>query len=276
MRLRPGTAYGQSAAMDRTHISALAHTGHPVAAPVDDEAVRRLLARLVRRGDERLLDLGCGGAEWLLRALAEHPEVRAEGVELSEAALARAREAADVRGVRGRLALHRRDCTEFASPHRFDAVLCVGACHAFGGLRPALAAARDRLAPGGLVLAGDGYWEREPGAEAVAMLGELSDLASTVDGVVADGWTPVYGHVSSRRELDDYEWSWTGSLASWALNRRAAAAGSASAAPAAATPDADADAAQALAAAADHRTGWLRHYRDAFGFVCLVLARTDG
>lgn len=287
--MRGGLARGHSAGMDREHLSVLAHTRHPVAAPVDDDTVRRLLAHTLRRGDERLLDLGCGGAEWLLRALAEHPGVRAEGVDVSAAALARAEEAATARGVRDRLVLHRRDCAEFAesadtsSPgrsHGFDVVLGVGACHAFGGLLPTLAAARGRLAPGGLVLVGDGFWEREPGSEAVAMLGELSDLESTVDAVVADGWTPLYGHISSRRELDDYEWCWSGSLASWALNRRVAAAGSDEfgahgSGAGTGAPDNEADTAQALSAAAEHRTGWLRHYRDALGFLCLVLARTD-
>lgn len=37
------------------------------------------------------LDLGCGGGEWLLRALATHPELRAEGVDVSENALEQAR-----------------------------------------------------------------------------------------------------------------------------------------------------------------------------------------
>lgn len=35
------------------------------------------------------------------------------------------------------------------------------------------------------------------------------------------------------------------------------------------------DAAQAHATATTHRTQWLRGYRGAFGFVCLVLRRTD-
>ncbi|NED06502.1 SAM-dependent methyltransferase, partial [Streptomyces sp. SID6648] len=37
----------------------------------------------------------------------------------------------------------------------------------------------------------------------------------------------------------------------------------------------DPDRAQALEAAAAHREGWLRGYRDSFGFLCLVLRPTD-
>ncbi|GHB58239.1 SAM-dependent methyltransferase [Streptomyces viridiviolaceus] len=243
--------------MDRQTISRLAHADHPIAAPLDDDSVRRLLARGLPRGDERVLDLGCGGGEWLLRALTTYPRLRAEGVDISEEALAHARRAADRLGVGDRLTLHHQDAARLVTAQGFDLVLCVGATHAFGGLPATLAAAREHLAPGGRVLIGDGYWERDPSPEAVDMLGDLADLPATLDLVTADGWTPVHGHLSTRRELDDYEWAWTGSLAAWALDHPA-----------------DPDSAQALEAAATHRDQWLRVYRDVLGFVCLVLRPT--
>ncbi|GAA2237118.1 class I SAM-dependent methyltransferase [Streptomyces nogalater] len=243
--------------MDREEISRRAHADHPIAAPLDDDAVRGLLERALPRADGRVLDLGCGGGEWLLRALTARPELRGEGVDLSERALEDARRAARRLGVEDRLVLHREDAAGFTAPHAFDLVLCVGATHAFGGLPATLAAARRHLAPGGRVLVGEGFWEREPAAEAVALLGDLDDLPSTLDRVAADGWTPVHGHVSTRRELDDYEWAWTGSLASWALDHPG-----------------HPDSTEALATATAHRDEWLRVYRDAFGFVCLVLRPT--
>ncbi|MFE3449084.1 SAM-dependent methyltransferase [Nonomuraea sp. NPDC059194] len=243
--------------MNRELISRLAHADHPIAAPLSDDSVRRLLDRALARGDERVLDLGCGGGEWLLRALAAHPGVRAEGVDTSQAALAHARKAASDLGVHDRLALHHQAAADFAASHAFDLVLSVGATHAFGGLLPTLAAAREHLAPGGRVLVGDGLWERDPSREAVEMLGDFADLPTTVDRVVADGWTPVYGHVSSREELDGYEWAWTGTLASWALDNPG-----------------DPDSAEALAVATAHRSEWLRVYRETWGFVTLVLRRT--
>ncbi|MEV0981698.1 class I SAM-dependent methyltransferase [Streptomyces sp. NPDC049915] len=243
--------------MNREQISRLAHADHPVAAPLDDEAVRRLLDRAVPRADARVLDLGCGGAEWLLRALTAHPRLRAEGVDVSERALAHARERANVLGVDERLVLHHQDAADFTAPDPFDLVISVGATHAFGGLLATLAAARKHLAPGGRVLVGDGFWESEPGPDAVEMLGDMDDLPTTVDRVVADGWIPVHAHISTRHELDAYEWSWTGSLAAWALDH-AGEPGSA----------------QALQAATTHRSEWLHGYRDAFGFVTLVLRPT--
>ncbi|MBC9724357.1 cyclopropane-fatty-acyl-phospholipid synthase family protein [Streptomyces sp. TRM68367] len=244
--------------MNRDQISRIAHTHHPIAAPLEDNSVRVLLEYALPRPESRVLDLGCGGGEWLLRALAARPGLLAEGVDTCELALAHAEQAARQRGVHDRLVLHHRSAAGFPASHAYDLVLCVGATHAFGGLVATLAAAREHLAPGGRFLIGDGYWAADPSPEAAEMLGDLADLPSTLDRVAAGGWTPVHGHLSTRQELDVYEWSWTGSLASWALDH----------------PD-DPDSGQALAAADTHRTQWLRGYRDCFGFVCLVLRPTS-
>lgn len=246
--------------MNRQELSALAHISHPVAAPLGDDSVHRLLRQAVgdQQPNPRLLDLGCGRAEWLLRALAQHPGATAEGVDTSAEVLGAARERADALGTGDRLVLHEQDAAAFTSPHLFDVVVAVGACHAFGGLLETLAAARKHLAPGGRVLVGDAYWEREPTLAARETLGEYEDLATTVDRVVADGWTPVHGHLGTRHELDDYEWCWTGALASWALDHPGEAGSS-----------------QALETAGLHRTEWLRGYRDSFGFLALVLRRTE-
>ncbi|MFK4189577.1 SAM-dependent methyltransferase [Streptomyces sparsogenes] len=246
--------------MNREEMSRIAHTDHPIKSPLDDDSVARLLERGLPKDGGRVLDLGCGGGEWLLRALAVRPGLRAEGVDTSEVALAQADAAARDRGVRERLVLHHQKAEDFVSEEPFDVVLSFGAAHAFGGLLPTLAAARRHLAPGGRVLIGDGFWERPPSQEAIEMLGDFADLATTVDRVVADGWTPIDGHVSTRHELDAYEWACWGSLAAWALDH----------------PD-DPDSSHALETAGIRRGEWLHVYRETWGFVSLVLRRTpDG
>ncbi|WP_371619948.1 cyclopropane-fatty-acyl-phospholipid synthase family protein [Streptomyces sp. NBC_00454] len=244
--------------MTREQISAIAHCDHPIKSPLADESVSRLLEHGLPRGDERVLDLGCGTAEWLLRALAERPHLHAEGVDVSEISLRKARQAASELGVGERLTLHQQEAADFGSPQPFDLVISVGAAHAFGGLLPTLAAARKHLAPGGRVLIGESFWDRAPSPEAVEMFGDLADLATTVDSVVADGWTPVHGHASTRGELDAYEWACWGSLAAWALDHPA-----------------DPAAAQVLETANAARSDWLHGYRDSFGFLCLVLRQTS-
>jgi SAM-dependent methyltransferase len=246
-----------AAPVNRDQISSLAHADHPLASPLDDASVLALLNRAIVRGDERVLDLGCGAAEWLLRALVARPGLHAEGVDTSVPALEKARHSAARLGVADRLVLHQQDAVDFHGTHSFDVVLCSGSTHIFGGLMPTLTVALEHLAPGGRVLIGDGFWAGEPSAEAVEMIGDFDDLATLTDRVISAGWTPVGGHISTRRELDDYEWAWTGSLATWALEH----------------PD-DPDHEQALTAATTHRREWLAVYRDTFGYVCLVLRRT--
>ncbi|MER6385300.1 methyltransferase domain-containing protein [Streptomyces sp. NPDC001250] len=240
--------------MNREQISRIAHAEHPIRSPLDDDSVRRLLERGLARGEERVLDLGCGTAEWLLRALVTRPGVRAVGVDVCEDALAQAAAAARDLGVQDRLVLHHQKAEQFVSEEPFDVVLSFGAAHAFGGLLPTLAAARRFLAPGGRVLIGDGFWEHPPSQEAVEMLGNFTGLATTLDRVVADGWTPVDGHISTRQELDAYEWACWGSLAAWALDHPG-----------------HPDSVQALETATLRRAEWLRVYRDTWGFVSLVL-----
>lgn len=244
--------------MNREQISKLAHTHHPIKSPVNDDTVSRLLAQALPRGDERVLDLGCGSAEWLLRALTAHPDVRAEGVDISESDLAEARRRADHLGVGDRLDLHLRKAEDFTSPHPFDLILCVGSTHVFGGLLPTLEAVRAFLAPGGRVMIGDGIWENTPTPEAVEMLGDFADLPTTVDRIVTNGWTPVQGHTSTRQELDDYEWSNWGTLADWALNNPT-------------HPDSP----QILTWSTTRRTEWLHTYRNAWSFTTLILRRTS-
>jgi SAM-dependent methyltransferase len=243
--------------MNRLRLSSIAHQDHPIASPLADESVRRLLDRALPRGDERLLDLGCAEGEWLGRAVEGRPGVHAVGVDLDADSISRGRERFGER-----IELHVGDANGFSSPLPFDVVLCVGSTHAFGGLLPTLEAAAEHLAPGRAVLVGEGFWEREPDpATAEIFCGgggyPYFDLATTLDSAVAHGWTPVYGHVSTPHELDDYEWCWTGTLSRWALDHPG-----------------DPDSGDALALAAQHRDEWLKGYRGTFGFVTVLLRRT--
>lgn len=61
--------------------------------------------------------------------------------------------------------------------------------------------------------------------------------------------------MSTLEEWDDYEWSWTGSLTSWALNEASS----------------NEDRQNALAAAREHRDGWIRGYRRQLGFATVIL-----
>jgi SAM-dependent methyltransferase len=247
--------------VDRRRLSSIAHTHHPIAAPVSGVNVNRLLRRADREPTARILDLGCGEAAWALQALAHHPDGHADGVDVNPYALERAEAAATARGLADRLVLHERDARTYVADGDYDLVLCVGSSHAFGGLADTLRLAGQHVRPDGVLLVGEGFWQAPPPPAALAALDatpeEFTDLAGLVDAAELAGWTPVYAHVSDAAEWDDYEWSWTGSLTRWALDNPG-----------------HPDAAEALAVAREHRGRWLRGYRDVLGFATLVLRRS--
>lgn len=244
--------------MDRALASAIAHRWHPVAAPVSDANLRRLLQHL--GSADRVLDLGCGFGEWLLAALEAAPQAIGTGVDTSAPALDEARARAGARGLADRVAWQQAEAAGWQGQD-FDAVLCIGATHAFGGLAGALTAVREHLRPGGRVLLGEGFWDGEPSTQAMSALGaqpgELPSLPGLIEAARAEGFEPGFGHVSSAEEWDDYEWSWTGSLTEWAL-----------------TEADETDRRSALAMAATHREEWLAGYRGQLGFVTVVLHDT--
>ncbi len=95
---------------------------------------------------------------------------------------------------------------------------------------------------------GECFWQVPPTPEALTALhatpGDYTDLAGLVDVAERAGWTPVYAHVSDAAEWDDYEWSWTGSLAEWSLDNPG-----------------HPEAVEALTVAHEHRDQWLLGYR---------------
>lgn len=247
--------------MDRQRLSSLAHTHHPIAAPVSGVNANRLLRRAGQGPAARILDLGCGDAAWAMQALAHHPDGHADGVDVNPHALERAAFVATERGLDDRLTLHERDARTYVPDGDYDLVLCVGATHAFGGFAATLEAAGRHARPDGVLLVGEGFWEVPPPPAALTALDagpdDFTDLAGLVAVAEKVGWTPVYAHVSDAAEWDDYEWSWTGSLTEWALENPG-----------------HPDAAEALAVAREHRDQWLRGYRGVLGFATLVLRRS--
>jgi SAM-dependent methyltransferase len=246
--------------VDRQRLSSIAHSHHPIAAPIFGVNVNRILRRADRQPAARILDLGCGEAAWAMQALAHYPDGHADGVDVSRYALDRAAAAATERGLADRLTLHERDARTYVPDGDYDLVLCVGSTHAFGGFAETLVLAGRHVRPDGILLVGEGFWQVPPTSRALAALDakpeDFADLAGLVDVAERAGWTPVYAHVSDAAEWDNYEWSWTGSLTEWALDNPG-----------------HPDAAEALTLAREHRDQWLRGYRDVLGFVTLVLRR---
>ncbi|MFI6227786.1 SAM-dependent methyltransferase [Micromonospora echinospora] len=190
-------------------------------APLSEEHATLLLDRLAIPAGARVLDLGCGWGELLLRAVATGgasgtPCTTGLGVDTNDADLARGRALAAERSLDTRVTFVDGKASAWTEPA--DRVLCVGASHALGGSAAALDALTGLVSPGGRLLFGDGFWERPPTPEATEIFGgQTMTLADLVEQVRASGWRVLHLSTADQREWDDFEATWRAGRQEWLL-----------------------------------------------------------
>ena len=164
----------------QVNAAARPHDGEPAArrhglaaaAPLPDERAAALVERLPIAPGRHVLALGGGANELLLRILARRPATTGTAVALDREAQAWGRRRAVERGLQERVDFVEADVRELED--RGDIVLCVGAAHAWGGIGATLAALRERVERGGLVLFGEGLRTNASGQEELVAVAERS------------------------------------------------------------------------------------------------------
>ena len=177
--------------------------------PLSEAHAELLLSRLELPTSGSVLDLGCGWGELLIRAVAATGDAAVTGIGVDTYApdLARGREAAAARGLEDRVKFVEASAVGWGEPA--DRVLCIGATHAWGGSKPALGALAESVKPGGRLLFGDGFWQREPGKAAVEIFGEeVVPLSELVRLAHAAGWQVMHLSEADQLEWDDFETTW--------------------------------------------------------------------
>jgi SAM-dependent methyltransferase len=137
--------------------------------------------------------------------------VHGVGIDPDGEALARCRERGAGRAATERLNLHQMEASAFPWPARlFDAAICIGASHAFGGYSSMLQQLSPRVRAGGLIVAGDLYWRKEPDPEYLKFLGDGFPASGTDHAALgrcgeALQLIPLYSARSNQDEWDDFE-----------------------------------------------------------------------
>jgi SAM-dependent methyltransferase len=237
--------------------------------PLSEARAGRLVTRLAARSPATVLDIGCGWGELMLRILEAAPSATGLGIDLNADDLARGRCNASSRGLRERVVFAQESAVE-TTRGPADLVLCLGASHAMSDAVPpghivtALAQLRKLVAPGGRVLLGAGFWEREPTAGQLAAMwtdasaGEFYDLAGLTDAAVDAGFRPVWIETANSDEWDEFESGYQGAVEEWLAECG------------------DSPFASQTRQKTDlHRSHWLRGYRNVLGQAYLTLAPVE-
>lgn len=173
-----------------------------------------LLERLDLHPGMRVVDLGCGWGELLMRALErseggsasndEDHVVRGIGLDTDPVALQRGRTLARQRGLDERIEFVHTDAATWSGTA--ERAMCVGSSHAFGTTQAALNALTALLPPGGRLLFGDCYWQTSPTPAAMDIFGDqIRTLAELMDTSRATGWRAIHMSTADQQEWDEFE-----------------------------------------------------------------------
>lgn len=206
-------------AFDMVRFSTIAHRDLAICNPITSQKLDGVLAVMDLPPRARVLDVGCGKAEMLMR-LIERFQCASVGVDTNGEFLAEARARAFDRGVSGDLELVETRFQDYEAPgESFDAALCVGATHAVSDLAKTFTALKKLVKPGGRILVGEGYWRKKPDKGYLKLLGagadDMSDHAGNVAAGIKAGLTYLFSTAANEDDFDSYEGMYNRAMESW-------------------------------------------------------------
>lgn len=211
---------------DTTHVpgpfrfTTIAHASHRVLGPVSEPVIDDMLAEaaaLVTTPAPRVLDIGCGKGEILVRAV-QAMGGTGLGIEPNPAFAAAARRRIEATGL-GIAIEERRWQDVQPAPRDVALAICTGSLHALGTFPEALHALHGIVSPGGLALVGPGYWKCEPEPGYLDALGATAEEMTTWEGTLElaarAGWQVRHTHASTLAEWDAYERRYAANVLAW-------------------------------------------------------------
>ncbi len=196
--------------MDLWRFFDITHRYHRLCNPMTLEKMDELVGLLrLSRGAE-VLDIACGKAELLIRLAAMYG-ITGVGVDLSPYCVEEANRKRLQRTPDANLEFVCLDGAEYQpdKPESFDLAMCIGASWVWNGHRDTLLALAEMTKPGGLIMVGEPFWEKEPPKEYLDFERIKQEDFATHHGNVLiaedEGLTFLYSAVSSLDDWDRYE-----------------------------------------------------------------------
>lgn len=159
--------------------------------PISETKMAQVIDSLEIRSGQRVLDVGCGCGEVLIR-LCERFQIQGIGIDTSPVHIAEAKRRAEGRVTESAVRFVEADAQSFpVDSESLDLAICMGSTHAFGlgseAYRKAVKQMISIVAPSGLVLVADGYMKRPASPEYRKLLGDSMPDEMTHAANVATG-----------------------------------------------------------------------------------------
>lgn len=183
--------------------------------PISREKADHLVNMLELPARAKVVEAGCGSGV-LLTSILEKYDAFGLGIDLDPALVHAAQEHASSVLTAQQFEFKVGDIQqEKLEENSFDLALCMGSSHAYGmgesAYRNTLTEMGSALKPGGLLLIGEGYWQKAPTAKYLEFIGDpvgiYRDFCGNITLARELGFDPVYAAASTLDEWDDFEWS---------------------------------------------------------------------
>jgi SAM-dependent methyltransferase len=189
---------------------AITHKKHTILNPMSKVKLDGLLSLLDVKEGSRVLDIGCGKGEFLIR-LFELFNISGIGVDISPYFIKECKErknqrirGSDVKFLEMDGAKYKPDKNQL-----FDLTVCLGASFTYNGFKETIKALKNMTEPEGMIIIGEPYWLKEPDDEYLKMIGikkeEYNSHYKNIDIAERKGLNCVYTLVSNNDDWDHYE-----------------------------------------------------------------------
>jgi SAM-dependent methyltransferase len=188
----------------------ITHKKHSDLNPMSKDKLEKLFLLLDLMPNSRVLDIGCGKGESLIR-LVEFFNISGVGVDLSPYHSRDCKENINKRVSSSDIKILEMDGAKYKpdANEAYDLSMCLGASWIYNGFKGTIEALRKMTKPEGLIIVGEPYWLKEPDDEYLKMSGikkkEFNSHYKNIDVGEKEGLYCVYTLVSNHDDWDHYE-----------------------------------------------------------------------
>jgi len=196
--------------MDMWKYYDICYKRHFLCNPINKEKFEKFCSLLKLNRGARVLDIGCGKGEFLIR-LAELYDISGVGVDLSPYFVKEFLEKYQKRIPKSDIKILEMDGADYKPEtlEFFDLTMCIGASWIYNGYRGTIQTLKKMTKSGGLIVVGEPFWLKEP-CEEYLKAEELKreEIGTHQDNVKVgeeEGLTCLYTMVSNHDDWDHYE-----------------------------------------------------------------------